>query len=43
MPSLLVVLLAVVTAGCLVVSCFLRTNAGILLEIGHDYILQIMP
>jgi len=30
-PSLLVVLLAVVTEGCLVVSYFLQTNAGILL------------
>jgi hypothetical protein len=37
------VLLAIVTEGCLVVSCFLQTNVGILMEIGHDYILQILP
>jgi len=26
-------------AGC----CFLQTSTGVLLEIGHNYILQILP
>lgn len=43
MPIVLVVLLAVVTEGLAVFLFILQTNAAILLQIGHDYIFQILP
>ena len=43
MPIVLAVLLAVVTEGLAVLLFSLQTNAGILLQIGHDYVFQILP